>query len=176
MVGKMRRPADPGRRMRPTQLSRGSVTGKFGVGMGYRSPGRHEGKDQQSVAGGSVAACGRSVLVVDDEFLIAELLSNLMQDMGLKVCGIAATADQAVAMAKAHLPDLVLMEVRLKGASDGIEAAQAIRGVTGAPVIFVTASGEPATVARIQQSHQAAVVHKPIRFDQLRRAVLAAMA
>jgi len=144
--------------------------------MGYRSRERHDAGDEDSVAGGSVVGRGRSVLVVDNEFLIAELLSNLMQDMGLTVCGIAATADQAVAMAKAHLPDLVLMEVRLKGASDGIEAAHAIRSVTGAPVIFVTASGETATVARARQTHHAAVVHKPIRFDQLRRAVLAAMA
>jgi CheY-like chemotaxis protein len=116
-----------------------------------------------------------SVLVVDDEFLIAELLSIMLGDMGLEVCGTAATGDEAVALAVAHEPGLVLMDVRLKGQMDGVDAARAIRRTTGASVIFITGSREPATVARIERERPAAVLYKPIRFDQLRDAVLQAV-
>ncbi|MEA2737546.1 MAG: two-component system, response regulator PdtaR [Acetobacteraceae bacterium] len=116
------------------------------------------------------------VLVVDDEFLIAELLSTMLRDMGLDVCGTAATADEAVALAVAHSPRLVLMDIRLKGQKDGIEAAVAIRRETGAPVIFVTGSGEAATLARLERDHPAPVLYKPVRFDQLRKAVLHTLA
>jgi two-component system, response regulator PdtaR len=117
-----------------------------------------------------------SVLVVDDEFLIVELLSIMLRDMGLEVCGTAATGDEAVALAEAHEPGLVLMDVRLKGQMDGVDAARAISRTTGASVIFITGSREPATVARIEQERPVAVLYKPIRFDQLRDAVLQAVA
>jgi two-component system, response regulator PdtaR len=116
-----------------------------------------------------------SVLVVDDEFLIAELLSIMLRDMGLDVCGTAATGEEAVALAKAHEPGLVLMDVRLKGQMDGVDAAKLIRRATGASVIFITGSREAATVARIEREQPAAVLFKPIRFDQLRDAVLQAV-
>jgi CheY-like chemotaxis protein len=114
-----------------------------------------------------------SVLVVDDEFLIVEVLSMMLADMGLEVCGSAATADEAVALAELHAPRLVLMDVRLKGHRDGIEAAHAIRGIhPPTPIIFITGSREPATVDRIERDHAAApVLFKPIRFDQLQTAV-----
>jgi two-component system, response regulator PdtaR len=117
-----------------------------------------------------------SVLVVEDEFLVAELLSIMLEELGLEVCGTAVTADQALTIAEAQLPALVLMDVRLKGQTDGIDAAAAIRRATGAPVIFVTGSAEPATIARIAQCHPASVLLKPIRFEQLRDAVTQAMA
>jgi CheY-like chemotaxis protein len=116
------------------------------------------------------------VLVVDDEFLIADLLSTMLRDMGLDVCGTAATAANAIALAEAKAPGLVLMDVRLQGQLDGIEAARTIRQATGAVVIFITGSDEPTTIARIERDDPAAVLHKPIRFDELQRAVLQAIA
>ena len=56
------------------------------------------------------------VLVVDDEFLIAQGLCLQVEDMDLAVCATAATADDAVALAQAHRPELVLMDMRLRGA------------------------------------------------------------
>jgi CheY-like chemotaxis protein len=116
------------------------------------------------------------VLVVDDEFLIADLLSTMLQDIGLEVCGTAATAAEAVSMAVAHQPSLVLMDVRLKGQPDGIEAARRIRQRVGSTVIFITGSAEPATLARIEREHPATVLYKPVRFGHLKSAVLKAMA
>lgn len=115
------------------------------------------------------------VLVVDDEFLIADLLTEMLVEMGLTVCGSAATADEAVALASQHLPALVLMDVRLKGQKDGIEAAHDIRRIMPVPIVFITGSREPETVQRIRADSDSAVLFKPVRFDQLRQVVMQAM-
>jgi CheY-like chemotaxis protein len=118
-----------------------------------------------------MTAAGGCVLVVDDEFLIADLLCAMVEDMGLTVCGIAADADEAVALARAHAPRLVLMDVRLKGRKDGIDAATAICAEKPTPVIFITGSREPETVQRIRAAHRATILFKPITFAQLQAAV-----
>lgn len=111
------------------------------------------------------------VLVVDDEFIIADSLSLQVEDLGMDVCGTAATAQAAVELAQAHRPDIVLMDVRLKGEADGVDAALAIHDSVGAKVIFITGSREPSTMARIQQDHPAGVLFKPIYGQQLRLAI-----
>jgi CheY-like chemotaxis protein len=116
-----------------------------------------------------------SVLVVDDEFIIANSLSMQIEEMGYAVCGVAATAREAVELAQAHQPDIVLMDVRLKGEEDGVDAALAIHETTRSKVIFITGSREPATMARIELDHATAVLFKPIYGQQLRIAVDAAL-
>lgn len=115
------------------------------------------------------------ILIVEDEFLIADHLAAMVDDMGLAVCGIADTADGAIAMAVEHRPGAVLMDVRLKGRKDGIDAAQSIHGSVGCPIIFVTGSRESSTVARINEDHPAAILFKPVKFEQLETVVLAAL-
>lgn len=117
-----------------------------------------------------------TVLVVDDEFIIANSLSLQIEEMGYGVCGTAATARDAIDLAQTHRPDIVLMDVRLKGAEDGVDAAIAIHDTTDAKVIFITGSREPATMARIELDHAAGVLFKPIYGQQLRTAVEAALA
>lgn len=113
----------------------------------------------------------RSVLIVDDEFLIATLWSILVQNMGLEVCGVAATADEAVALAKQHRPAVILMDVRLRGARDGVDAAIEIHGTLGSKMIFITGSSEPSTKARIELDHPTATLFKPVSDRQLRDAI-----
>jgi DNA-binding NarL/FixJ family response regulator len=115
------------------------------------------------------------VLVVEDEYLIAEGLSLQVRDMGLAVCGVAATAEAAISLAKAHRPSVVLMDVRLRGEGDGVDAAIAIHHEVGSKVIFITGSREPATLARIKQDHPAGVLFKPLFGRQLQTAVERAM-
>ena len=117
-----------------------------------------------------------SVLVVEDEFLIVEILTMMLMDMGLDVCASAASADEAVAMVERHHPQLVLMDIRLKGRKDGVDAATAIQQRQTTPIIFITGSREPETVARIEHNHPAALLFKPVRFNQLQKAVLQAIA
>jgi CheY-like chemotaxis protein len=117
----------------------------------------------------------RSVLVVDDEYLIAQGLCLQVEGMGLPVCGVAATAETAIALAKDHRPSVVLMDVRLRGDRDGVDAAMAIHDEVGSKVIFITGSREPATLARIQMDHPSAILFKPLFGRQLQSAVEQAM-
>jgi two-component system, response regulator PdtaR len=113
----------------------------------------------------------RTVLVVDDEFIIAQGLQMQVEDMGLTVCGTAATAEAAIALAKTYRPAVILMDVRLDGALDGVDAALAIHQTVGAKIIFITGSREESTRARIAMDHPTAVLFKPISSLQLKRAV-----
>jgi DNA-binding NarL/FixJ family response regulator len=122
------------------------------------------------------AAAKRQVLVVDDEFLICQGLCLQVEDLDMAVCATAATADEAVALAQAHRPDVVLMDMRLRGDKDGVDAALAIHTSVGSKVIFITGSREQATIDRIHLDHPAGVLFKPISDRQLKTAIDAALA
>ena len=116
------------------------------------------------------------VAIVDDEFLIAAGLSMQLEDLGMTVCGTAATAEEAVALVQAERPAVVLMDVRLGGEKDGVDAALVIHATVGSKVIFVTGSREAATLERIRADHPAGVLFKPVQDWQLREAIGAALA
>lgn len=111
------------------------------------------------------------VLVVDDEHLIALSLMLAVEEMGIEVCGMAATARKAVELALLHRPAIILMDVRLKGPGDGVDAALEIRQTLETAIIFITGSREPETVARIQRDHPAEILFKPILPIHLKEAI-----
>jgi DNA-binding NarL/FixJ family response regulator len=117
----------------------------------------------------------RHVLVVDDEFLIVMGLIAQVEHMGLTICGSASTADEAIELARLHRPMVVLMDMRLDGSKDGVDAALAIHEEIGSKVIFITGSREPSTVARIHTDHPCGVLFKPVSSQQLRDAIAAAI-
>ena len=108
-----------------------------------------------------------TVLIVEDEPLISQMLAAMVEDFGLHVCGVARSADQAVQLAGQLNPQLVLMDVRLNGSRDGVDAAIAIHQFSTAPIIYLTGSREPETLERIMTDHPAGVVYKPMRPNQL---------
>jgi len=122
-----------------------------------------------------MSGLSNEVLIVDDEFVIVRLLSIYVEEMGLKVCASAGTADDAIRLAQEHRPGVVLMDMRLQGQKDGVDAALAIHETIGSKVIFITGSSEPATVARIQLDHPSAVLTKPVTERQVRAAIEEAM-
>lgn len=116
------------------------------------------------------------VLVVDDEVLIADLWCMVLEDMGIVVCGVAPSADEAVALAETHRPRLVLMDLRLKGGGDGVDAALRIGASVGSKMIFITGSKEPSALDRIRTCEPTAILFKPILDWQLQSAVTDALA
>jgi two-component system, response regulator PdtaR len=116
------------------------------------------------------------ILVVDDESIIADAWKMILEDAGLEICGTAATAAEAIEMATVHRPRVVLMDVRLRGSRDGVDAALAIHDLVGSRVIFITGSRDPSTAARIQLDHPTAVLFKPVSDRRLEMEVRAAMA
>jgi two-component system, response regulator PdtaR len=80
-----------------------------------------------------------TVLIVEDEQIVAADLEKRLEKLGYRVVGTAATGEEAVALADLVRPDVVLMDIELQGAMSGTEAAKRIQLSTGAPIIFVTA-------------------------------------
>ena len=117
----------------------------------------------------------KAVLIVEDEHLIAMGLSAQIEDMGLHVCATADTAEGAIEQARIHCPAIVLMDVRLRGEKDGIDAAQAIYDSVGSKIIFITGSREQRTIDRISQDHPFATLFKPVSDRQLQATVKEAM-
>jgi DNA-binding NarL/FixJ family response regulator len=111
------------------------------------------------------------VLVVDDEALIADLWRIHLEAVDVEVCGVAFTAQGAVTLAQEYRPAVVVMDVRLRGAADGVDAAIAIAQSVGSKVVFVTGSREPETIARMQLGSPTAVLFKPVLGRQLCSAV-----
>jgi CheY-like chemotaxis protein len=104
----------------------------------------------------------KKILIVEDEFFIALDAQAQVEALGHTVVGIAVSADQAVLMAEREKPDLVLMDIRLSGARDGIDAAIEIRDRHGIESIFVTANTDPVTLQRAQATYPLGILHKPL--------------
>lgn len=107
------------------------------------------------------------ILIVEDNLIVRAHLKVIVERLGYHVCGLAASADQAVALADSTRPDAILMDVRLGGARDGVDAALDICESRAVPVIYVTGSNEPQTLERIESDHPSGVLIKPVVPDQL---------
>lgn len=117
---------------------------------------------------------GSRILVVEDEKIIQLDLRYQLEQLGYAVAGVAATGEEAIAKAAELEPDLVLMDVRLKGSMDGIEAAKRIRATRQVPVIYLTAQER---VHAPEQPHQRLqpCLQKPFRAGDLQRALVLAL-
>jgi two-component system, response regulator PdtaR len=108
------------------------------------------------------------VLIVEDEFFISLHTEQLLQVLGHEVVGIAVSADQAIHFAEQKRPDVVLMDIRLNGSRDGIEAADEIRTRLGIGSIFVTANTDPQTRERALASQPLGFLEKPLTEHRLK--------
>ena len=79
------------------------------------------------------------ILIVEDELIITLDLEDWLQHLGHHVLALASSGEEAIELARALQPELVLMDIRLSGAMDGIEAAQQIRAQRWIPVVYVAA-------------------------------------
>lgn len=118
-------------------------------------------------AGCAAVAKAANILIVENELLVAMGLRRMLESVGHRVCGIAATAAAAMDLARAHAPDLVLMDVTLRGQVDGIEAAAALLAERSFALVFVTAHSDLKTRARMQALHPVGILPKPFTERQL---------
>ena len=133
--------------------------------------------NSQQAAMRSALAPGQSrrVLIVEDELLVAWHLETLAREQNLDVCALVPDGDGAIEQADDLDVDLILMDVRLAGRMDGIEAARRIRERRQTPIIFITAHGDPETRAHIEKIVPGApVLAKPITTERLRDAIVTA--
>ena len=107
------------------------------------------------------AAQGRRVLIVEDEYFIALELDRWLEEAGHEIVGIAGSAHKAVAEALAHHPDLVIMDIRLAGDGDGIEAAVEIFDKIGVRCLFASAHADARTRNRAAGAEPLGWLAKP---------------
>jgi len=88
------------------------------------------------------------ILVVEDETIVALDLQNSLKILGYEVVAAATTGEDAITKANRTRPDLVLMDIMLKGEMDGVQAAETIHAQLGVPVIFLTACADEATLQK----------------------------
>jgi DNA-binding response OmpR family regulator len=109
----------------------------------------------------------QSILIVDDELLIARELEARLQSKGYRVSGIAPSGPEAIRLADETRPDLVLMDIALSGSMDGIEAYGEIRRRHRVPVIYLTAYADNTVLDRAKITEPFAFILKPFSEREL---------
>lgn len=110
---------------------------------------------------------GIKVLVVEDENIVAMEIQERLKRLGYTVCGTTAYGDKAIQMAKEKSPDVVLMDIRLKGKMDGVQAAEKIQKDHGIPIIYLTANSDDSTFLRAKLTGPFGYILKPFREKDL---------
>jgi PAS domain S-box-containing protein len=108
-----------------------------------------------------------SILIVEDEFIIAKDIQISLENMGYVVCAIVSSGEEAITKAKKEKPDLVLMDIILKGAIDGIEAARQIRSLFKIPIVYLTAYADENTLEKAKITEPYGYILKPFNNREL---------
>ncbi len=108
------------------------------------------------------------VLIVEDEAIIALEIESSLQNLGYEVTSVVDTGQKAIEKAETDIPDIILMDIRIKGELDGIETAEVIRSRFGIPVIFSTAYLDEKRIKRAKITMPFGYVLKPIQERDLR--------
>jgi DNA-binding NarL/FixJ family response regulator len=101
-----------------------------------------------------------SVLIVEDEALIAFYLEDTLDELGYPCCGIAETAEQAVSLATAERPDVAFVDIGLRGTRDGVAVAAELREL-GVTIVFLTGAADPETRQRAEAVRPHGILSKP---------------
>ena len=111
------------------------------------------------------------ILIVEDEMIIGAKLSMHLTQLGYQVTAILPRGEEALSHVKENQPDIILLDIRLRGKMDGIETAMQIEQHFQTPVIYLTANADDATFKRARATKPAAFITKPYKQLDLQRAI-----
>ena len=111
------------------------------------------------------------IMIVEDEEIVVADVRASVEKMGYGICATAASGEEAIRMAGSGRPDLVLMDIVLKGGMDGIAAATRIKELYGIPVVYLTAFGDDELLQRAKVSEPSGYIMKPYRDRELQIAI-----
>ena len=112
-----------------------------------------------------------SVLIVEDEMIIAMEIAAIIKKMGHAVVGTAMNGEDAISLSELRNPDIVLMDIFLKGMMDGITAAEIIYQTYAIPVIYLTANSDVNTLERAMKTKPFGYLTKPVNASDLQTAI-----
>jgi len=113
----------------------------------------------------------KSVLIVEDEMIIAVNIALQLNNLGYQVTGIISKAEEVLPHIKQQIPDILLMDINLKGEMDGIELANLIQTEYKIPIIFLTANADEAYFQRAYATKPYVFISKPFKNIDLQRAI-----
>ncbi|MCU0546570.1 MAG: ATP-binding protein [Oscillatoriaceae cyanobacterium Prado104] len=111
------------------------------------------------------------ILVVEDEVIVAEDIAGRLKKLGYAVAGTVSSGEEAIQKAAETQPDLVLMDIVLKGEMDGVTASEKIRNNTDIPTVFLTAYADEKTLQRAKLTDPFGYIVKPFQQNDLRVAI-----
>lgn len=110
---------------------------------------------------------GARIVVVEDELIVGMMIKLKLAKMGYCVSGIASRGIDAIAMVEEVRPDLVLMDIRLKGGINGVETAMKIREMSNIPIVFITADSSHETREMAELADPQGFLLKPFMDEEL---------
>ena len=116
-----------------------------------------------------------TAVIVEDEVIIAEDLKEILEELGYHVPDTAVSAEEAIDLIRNEKPDIVLVDIMLKGRMDGIELAKIINDSFDIPFIFVTSHADRATIERAKKTRPHGYIVKPFEEEDIFAAVEIAM-
>ena len=114
---------------------------------------------------------GESVLIVEDEGLIALHISELLERAGYRITGTPISGEESLQIIQQSLPDLILMDIALAGKMDGIETARRIRREHDIPVIFLSAYSDQSRIDEAAAISPFGFLAKPVSDEELFHAI-----
>ena len=111
------------------------------------------------------------ILIVEDEMIIAANISLQLNELGYEVTGIVPRGEEALMHIKSEIPDILLLDINLKGNLDGIETALAMQKTHDIPVIYLTANIDDVHFNRAKDTHPYGFIAKPFKKLDLQRAI-----
>ena len=114
---------------------------------------------------------GISVVIVEEESIVAKDLEMSLKGMGYRVLGTASTGEKAIKLVNDTLPDIILMDIMLKGAMSGIEAAEEIRTKHSIPLIYLTAYADSSTLNKAKVTEPHGYIIKPYKEIDVQTAI-----
>ncbi|NJL44834.1 MAG: hybrid sensor histidine kinase/response regulator [Leptolyngbyaceae cyanobacterium SM2_3_12] len=118
---------------------------------------------------------GESILIVEDERIVARDIEKRLKKLGYRVSASVASGEEALLQVAITLPDLILMDIQLKGTLDGIQTAEQIYASQGIPVVFLTAYADEDTLQRAKVTEPFGYIVKPFDERDLHAAVEVAL-
>ena len=111
------------------------------------------------------------ILVVEDEMIIGAKISMQLTNLGYEVTAILPRGEEAVLHVEENMPDIVLLDINLKGKIDGIETARLIHQIADVPIVYLTANTDEGTFNRAKATKPFAFISKPFKQLDLQRAI-----
>ena len=112
-----------------------------------------------------------SVLIIEDEALVATLIADVLTESGFRVVGVASTGTEALSIARDHGADVALVDIKLSGPMDGIEVARQIRQIHGIGTIFISGTDDPEVIERAAIAQPYSFLQKPFLPSQVYKAL-----